>query len=344
MNKTQIILSIVLIILLTGMTCLLIWSQEGHKNPSSDTTFPKIYLNGTLLKITGYLTSIKRRHPQQWNIKGRIKLGDLWWAPGYDDRRSLVEGHMRTVMYAYSKSGDRYVAKILSLAKTPLTNILHEIKIQQKLGDNGLAPVIYEAVRTNDLAVILMDRLDCTLWSHMREIDNRVFSTHPTLSPKEASYLLATLATEISSIIREMHQLGIVHGDLHALNIMRSRSGTWQFIDLAGGKENGKVFGSRQMSRSDSSFQEYAKKDYERMMHSFREFSRRYTQKLEDAKKAGNEKEIKIATVRGHEAKKIEEASQAILKDASTSKSPKYLSSFRPYYSPCSHVVPRLGP
>lgn len=97
-----------------------------------------------------------------------------------------------------------------------LENLKREIEIQRELAHAGVAPIIYDAWKTKTHGFIIMEQLDETLENKIDKMD----------------YI-----DKVIDKVKIMHQLGIIHGDLHLGNIMLTKHGEIRIIDFGSGRK-----------------------------------------------------------------------------------------------------------
>ncbi len=132
-------------------------------------------------------------------------------------------GGYSTVYKLCSRDTCNHVAKVMRLPKSSKgTFQLREAQIQQYLGDQGIAPkvVFYTLCKVFpkwNYFVIIMDRYDGNLFE--------------LTDVKPKSQIKKWLAGSILPKIKKMHDLGVIHNDLGASNILYSKSnGKYKFV------------------------------------------------------------------------------------------------------------------
>lgn len=132
-------------------------------------------------------------------------------------------GGSSTVYKLCTRDTCNHVAKVMRLPKSAKGGFyLKEAEVQQYLGEKGLAPkVVFYTLCTRfpkwNYFVIIMDRYDGNLFE--------------LIDVKSKSQIKKWMADDILPKIKKMHDLGVIHNDLGASNILYSKSkGKYKFV------------------------------------------------------------------------------------------------------------------
>lgn len=112
----------------------------------------------------------------------------------------------------------RHVSKVMQRRRS---NWRTEIALQKAAAEAGLAPRILRTFldEAKNEIVIVMERMPGgSMSQYMKTQYNSIDQNQ--------------LADQVADLLRRLHALGIVHGDVHPYNIMRDKDGEWKLIDF----------------------------------------------------------------------------------------------------------------
>lgn len=139
------------------------------------------------------------------------------------------------------KNTERYIMKIIKYGQethqglTCEEDLLKEVVFQQQASEHGLAPPVYEILMREDRGMIIMKiagKLEL-----MKAIMNTAKDREMSLEQK-INKIEKYLADGIQ-LVRNLHKIGILHGDPHLNNIMLDNEGNMLLIDFGLSKHIG---------------------------------------------------------------------------------------------------------
>lgn len=150
--------------------------------------------------------------------------------------RNLKTGRYGSVDIIVNPEGIRYIMKTEIIVddiddedyeetETPMSDkdIMMEIHYHDMAAQAGLAPEIIQIITGPTSVHMIMEFMTTTLEEELSR-----------LTKKEQR----TLIRQVEERIEELSRIKIVHGDLHAGNIMKDKNGIWKFIDFARAKKS----------------------------------------------------------------------------------------------------------